>query len=89
MLTKHKTVAGKQTCDRCKERRPPIEECSWPWSPGESRAYWLDLCSPCIEAIQAHCERGGSIGPFGELNPPRMNSTRGRKRIGEEVLTDG
>jgi hypothetical protein len=84
-LTQHKTVPGKQTCDRCGKRRPPIQECSWPRSEGTRDSYWMDLCSPCSGSLEAHCEQGGTIGRFGTREARQSKPQSSQRRIREEA----
>lgn len=67
MPTKRKLIEGKQTCDRCSQKNPPITECSWPISETSTHSYWMDLCSPCSDAIQSHFEKGGAVSAIGTL----------------------
>jgi hypothetical protein len=70
MLTRRKTIDGKQTCDRCTEKKPPIQECSWPVSPSDPRNYYMDLCSSCISTVERLFAKGVEVGAFGQPKSP-------------------
>ena len=66
MLKKHKVINGKQTCDCCTKKAPPITECSWAHSPKATHYFYMDLCGSCQTRIEGVFSRGGWIGPYGK-----------------------
>jgi hypothetical protein len=76
-----KIIPGKQTCDRCSKKSPPIYECSWPISPGSAGLYYMDLCTLCFEAISAHISKGMAIGPYGQLDVSQSEAALREKKL--------
>lgn len=74
MLRRHKIIEGKQHCDCCERKEPPIRECSWPCGPGSHRYYWMDLCGPCQQRLQGLFEQGVGVGPTGFPEAPRSQA---------------
>lgn len=74
-----KVVEGKATCDRCREKKPPIHEVSFGYE-GVPR-YWVDLCDGCF----AICAASSDMEPtefynqilFPDPKRPKTKANRG------------